>query len=49
MGDYLLSASHEEHKKKLLFMGTFEFKDVVHWLEDKNQKVSFVNVFGAPW
>ena len=48
-GDYLLTLAHPEQKQKLLFQGTIDHKNVAYWFDDPDKKVTFVNIFGAPF
>ena len=49
MGNYLLTLAHPEQKQKLLFLATIYYKDIAYWIDDPECKVTFVNIFGAPY
>ena len=48
-GDYLLTLAHPEQKQKVLFQGTIYHKNVAYWFDDPDKRVTFVNIFGAPF
>ena len=48
-GDYLLMGAHSELNKKLLFIGAIYHQCVTYWINDPDRKVTFVNIFGAPF
>ena len=48
-GDYLLTFANPMQKQRLLFLGTIYRQNTAYWIDDPDRKVTFVNVFGAPF